>query len=102
MFGIRDPGFAISRISYLVSPIPHPHPYFTFSFSVASVAALGRGLEHVQHLIQTEGARLLARREFLERGDELPDELLCRPHKPQLGAKPAKIHLRLAGEALER
>jgi len=51
---------------------------FVLTESPASVAALGRGLERLQHLVEREAADLLALREFLERCEEFPDVLLRR------------------------
>ena len=56
--------------------------------------SLAAALQLIQHLIHPETPRLLARRELLERGEEHPDDLLCRYESPQLVGKPAEGHLR--------
>ena len=69
--------------------VPHSIAHhYTLGAVVESVATTGR-LQRLQNGIQRESADLLARREFLERGEELPDVLLRRHEQEDVIDPPA-------------
>src|SRR5262245_8761066 len=70
--------------------------------TVRARASLAAGTsELIQHMIHAEAARLLARRELLKGLKKLVDDHLCWHERPQLVSPPAKIHMRLFGEAFK-
>src|SRR5438094_8957449 len=61
-----------------------------------------RALQSFQHLIEAEAAWLLARREFLEGSEELPDVLLRRHKQEGMVNPPASIVYAFVVSGLER
>src|SRR5262245_13248327 len=54
-------------------------------------------LERLQHLVEAEAADFLARREFLERHQELPDVLLRRHEEEEAVRPPAPVFPAMLG-----